>query len=98
MGHMTIISLNSGIYFQIILLLLAVWQGISWRMTNSAEPNQTAPKEQSDLGLHCLLSIFCPNVNKNYDTEKLFSYYEMKNNNLNKLQHLQDKFQDRESI
>ena len=23
-------------------------------LTNSADPDQTAPKEQSDLGLHCL--------------------------------------------
>ena len=67
-------------------------------MTNCAEPNQTAPKEQSDLGLHCLLGIFCPNANKNYDTEKLVSCYEMKNNNLSKLQHLQDKLHDSESI
>ena len=26
-------------------------------MANSADPVQTAPKEQSDLGLHCLLSL-----------------------------------------
>ena len=29
---------------------------------NSADPDQTAPKEQSDLGLHCLLSISCPDI------------------------------------
>ena len=27
----------------------------------SADPDQTAP-EQSDLGLHCLLSTVCPNI------------------------------------
>ena len=26
-------------------------------MTNSVDPDQTAPKEQSDLGLHCLLDL-----------------------------------------
>ena len=27
-------------------------------MANSADPDQTAPREQSDLGLHCLLRHF----------------------------------------
>ena len=26
-------------------------------MTNSVDPDQTAPKEQSDLGLHCFRPI-----------------------------------------
>ena len=25
------------------------------RVANSGDPDQTAPKEQSDMGLHCLL-------------------------------------------
>ena len=30
---------------------------------NSVDPDQTAPfKEQSDLGLHCLLSFICPDT------------------------------------
>ena len=28
-------------------------------MANSVDPDQTAPKEQSDLGLHCLRMTFC---------------------------------------
>ena len=28
-------------------------------MANSVDPDQTAPKEQSDLGLHCLHMTFC---------------------------------------
>ena len=28
-------------------------------MANSVDPDQTAPKEQSDLGLHCLLRLLC---------------------------------------
>ena len=32
-------------------------------MANSVNSDQTAPfKEQSDLGLHCLLSDFCWNI------------------------------------
>ena len=29
---------------------------------DSVDPDQTAPKEQSDLGLHCLLRPVCPNT------------------------------------
>ena len=29
-------------------------------MANSADPDQTAPQEQSDLGLHCLPKKFVP--------------------------------------
>ena len=29
-------------------------------MANSVDPDQTAPEEQSDLGLHCLLNDICP--------------------------------------
>ena len=32
------------------------------KMANSADPDQTAPKEQSDQDLHCLLEDFCPNT------------------------------------
>ena len=31
-------------------------------MTNIVDPDQTAPYEQSDLGLHCLLRSNCPNT------------------------------------
>ena len=31
-------------------------------MTNSVDPVQTAPKEQSELGVHCLLSYICPTI------------------------------------
>ena len=29
---------------------------------NNEDPDQTAPEEQSDLGLHCLLRHFCSNI------------------------------------
>ena len=29
---------------------------------NREDPDQTAPKEQSDLDLHCLLGPICPNI------------------------------------
>ena len=29
-------------------------------IANSEDPDQTAPREQSDLGLHCLPRPFCP--------------------------------------
>ena len=29
-------------------------------IANSEDPNQTAPQEQSDLGLHCLPRPVCP--------------------------------------
>ena len=29
-------------------------------MANNGDQDQTAPKEQSDLGLHCLFILFCP--------------------------------------
>ena len=29
---------------------------------NSVDPDQTAPEEQSDLGLHCLLRPICPST------------------------------------
>ena len=31
-------------------------------MANCVDPDQTAPSEQSDLGLHCLLKHICPNI------------------------------------
>ena len=36
------------------------------RMANSVDPDQTAPKEQSDQDLHCLLRHICPNIKKFY--------------------------------
>ena len=35
-------------------------------MANSVDPDQTAPKEQSDLGLHCLLRLLCLSSSDNY--------------------------------
>ena len=37
-------------------------------MANSVDPDQTAPEEQSDLGLHCLLRPICPNTYNFYGT------------------------------
>ena len=34
-------------------------------MVNIVDPDQTAPKEQSDLGLLCLCRPVCPNI-KNF--------------------------------
>ena len=31
-------------------------------MTNSEDPDQTAPQEQSDQDLHCFVSPICPNT------------------------------------
>ena len=31
-------------------------------MANSVDPGQTAPEEQSDLGLQCLFKTICPNT------------------------------------
>ena len=36
------------------------------RKANSEDPDQTAPKEQSDLGLHCLLICCRPNILARY--------------------------------
>ena len=35
-------------------------------MANSVDPDQTAPKEQFDLGLHCLLRPVCPSLRSEY--------------------------------
>ena len=35
-------------------------------MESSVGPDQIAPKEQSDLGLHCLLWHVCPNTKNLY--------------------------------
>ena len=45
-------------------------------MANSVEPDQTAPEEQSDQGLHCLLRPICPNTKNFYMSEnvKIFCY------------------------
>ena len=32
------------------------------RMANRVDPDQTAPKEQSDQNLHCLLRHTCHNI------------------------------------
>ena len=36
------------------------------RMANSVDPDQTAPLEQSDQNLHCLLRHTCPNIENFY--------------------------------
>ena len=36
------------------------------KLTNSADPGQTAAKEQSDEGLHCLHRYVCPNISGYY--------------------------------
>ena len=36
-------------------------------MANSADPDQNAPKEQFDLGLHCLLKPGCSYILGQYD-------------------------------
>ena len=43
------------------------------RMANCADPNQTAPKEQSDQGLHCLFRQFCPSFMMNTCIMKNYS-------------------------
>ena len=42
-------------------------------MANSVDPQQTAPKEQSVLDLHCLLSPICPIIKKYHDNVSLLS-------------------------
>ena len=34
----------------------------AYGMANNVDPDQTAPEEQSDLGLHSLLRPICPNT------------------------------------
>ena len=41
------------------MLLMQVFLKILSGMANSVDPDQTAPSEQSDLGLHCLHMSFC---------------------------------------
>ena len=36
------------------------------RITNRVDTDQTAPEEQSDLGLQCLLRPICPNISNYY--------------------------------
>ena len=40
-------------------------------MTNSEGADQTAPQEQSDLGLHCLLRPICPRFKMFYNNHLL---------------------------
>ena len=39
-------------------------------LANSVDPDQTAPWEQSDLGLHYLLVYFCPNILSKHDKSR----------------------------
>ena len=45
-------------------IIFTIWRYIknACRVTNSIEHDQTAPREPSDLGLHCLRKHFCPNI------------------------------------
>ena len=44
-------------------------------MANTVDPDQTAPLEQSDLGLHCLPRHICPKTNDLYGSSHvLFSF------------------------
>ena len=45
-----------------------LWSKDEDRISNRVDPDQTAPEEQSDLGLHCLLRPICPNVLNCYGT------------------------------
>ena len=36
-------------------------------MANSLDPDETAPKQQSKLGLHCLLMHFSTNIEGRYE-------------------------------
>ena len=40
------------------------------RMANSVNPDQTAPQEQSDQNLHCLLRHTYPNIYCNFYEKK----------------------------
>ena len=44
-----------------LVLLAVISPNDADRMVNSVDSDQTAPEEQSDLGLHCLLNHICPN-------------------------------------
>ena len=44
----------------VVLILTCV--KITGRMAHIADPDQTAPKEQSDQGLHCLPKHICSNT------------------------------------
>ena len=40
-------------------------------MTNSADPDQTAPREQSDIGLHSFVRPICPGFHTVYNILKV---------------------------
>ena len=52
----TVIVLKNG---TLLLYNVVISQRDADRMSNSVDPDQTAPKEQSDLGLHSLLRVIC---------------------------------------
>ena len=43
-------------------------------MANSIDPDQTAPREQFDLDLHCLIWYVCPNIVCEYGTQTICSH------------------------
>ena len=51
---------NSSVLFLIVLQCSIWYDGDG--MTNSVDPDQTAPQEQSDQGRHCLLRPFYSNT------------------------------------
>ena len=44
------------------------------KLANSVDPDQTAPREQCGLGLHCLLRSNCPKTLKNKITVMTLSF------------------------
>ena len=36
------------------------------RKANNVDPDQTAPLEWSDVDMHCLLRLICPNISNKY--------------------------------
>ena len=46
-------------YLAEILLFVQLFPKLLGKMTNSGDPDKTAPSGPSDLGLHCLHMLFC---------------------------------------
>ena len=57
-------ELTVALYQKFHVLILASGKKLNsaYKMANIADPDQTAPQEQSDQGLHCLLRCLGPNV------------------------------------
>ena len=57
-------------YFNKTIILWEMILNIGIEMAYSVGPDQTAPAEQSDLGLHCLSSLLHPNIYISYHIRK----------------------------